>query len=273
VSRKGAPPEVEPWRIALPHPQGVSGATSAWLFEGTLQELAAALRSRRLAPRSVDLLRVVREVLQRFEGLAAEDLDLASEALPAAAAVIELKVRLLLPSRAGPREEEGSEVPDDTLAAVAILQELETAIAALRQRREERRFRLLASAPTPAYPRPRRPLGIPLARLTEIASRLRPSGYFEVVRDRLNVAMAIRRLLARLRPGRRERLEAFGEDASWASRTIYFAGALELVRDGRAKLYQAEVFGPIEVEGIDGRGDERGTLSTSEGAAAHEARG
>lgn len=250
MNRKGATAEVEPWRIALPHPQGVVGAASPWIFEGTLHELAAALRSRRLAPLAVDLLRVVREVLLRFEALAVDDLELASEALPAAAAVIELKARLLLPTPASLLDEEAEGAEVDTLAAVLLLQELETAILELRQRREERRYHLLASAPTPSYPRQRRPLGIPLARLTEIASRLRPSGYFELERDRLNVALAIRRLLARLHPGKRERLETFGDGSGWGSRTIYFAGALELVRDGRAKLYQMEDFGPIEVEGV-----------------------
>lgn len=239
-----------PWRITLPQPAGASEAAPGPLFEGTLHELALALRHRRLQPRAVDLLVVVREVLRRFELLAADDLDLASEALPAAAAVIELKARLLLPSP--PAEDEADlegEERADALAAIALLQELEGAIEALRQRREARRYHLLATAPTPNYPRRPRPLGIPLARLTEIAARLRPTGYFELVRDRLSVAVAIRRILARLRPGVREPLATLAEEPGWESRAIYFAGALELVRDGRARMHQVEDFGPIEIEG------------------------
>jgi segregation and condensation protein A len=243
-----------PWRIVLPQPAGSAEAPGEPLFEGTLPELAHALRNRRLAPRSVDLLVVVREVLRRFEALAADDLDLASESLPMAAAVVELKARLLLPQRGGgvAEEELENEERGEALAAIALLQELEAAIEALRQRREERRYHLPASAPSPTYPRRPRPLGIPLARLTEIAARLRPTGYFELVRDRLSVALAIRRILARLRPGVREPLEGLVEEPGWGSRTIYFAGALELVRDGRAHLHQGEDFGPIEVEGAGG---------------------
>ena len=72
---------------------GAGGAASELVFEGTLQELAHALRTHRLAPAEVDLLRVVRVVLARFDAFATRDLDLATEALPAAATVIELKDR------------------------------------------------------------------------------------------------------------------------------------------------------------------------------------
>lgn len=213
-------------------------------------ELAAGLRSRRIAPRTIDVLRVVREVLARFEALARDDLELASEALPAAASVIELKARLLLPSPPSlPAEEDEEDARRDALAAVALLEELEGAIETLRQRREERRHQLPASAPTPNYPRRPRPLGIPLARLADIATRLQPSSYFEIVRDRFSMVSAIRQLLARLRPGVRQPLSAFSDEGSWATRTIFFAGALELVRDGRASLHQGADFAPIEVEG------------------------
>ena len=244
-----------PIRLRLPPagPQAAGAAAPAAAdpdFEGTLGELAHALRTRRLAPAQVDLVFVVREVLARFEALASRDLDLATEALPAAATVVELKARLLLPRP--PREADGDDeelARADALAAVAALEALEQAIVELRERRERRRHLLPARASAPSYPRRPRPLGVPLARLTELAARLRPGPYFELVRDRLTVTAAIGRILASLRPGQRRRFEELLDDADWSTRTVYFAGALELVRDGRCELHQERAFGPLEVEG------------------------
>jgi segregation and condensation protein A len=234
-------------------------------FEGTLAELAQALRSRRLTPGQVDLLLVVREVLARFQAFAARDLDRATEALPPAATVVELKARLLLPRPPRPAEEEDEAARADALAAVAALEALEDAIAELRARRERRRHLLPARAPAPPYARSVRPLGIALDRLTELAARLRPGPYFELVRERLTVSAAIGRILDRLRPGQRSRFDELVEDATWATRTVYFAGALELVREGRCRLHQPEAFGPIEVEGAHARRAAAGAASARAG--------
>lgn len=259
-----------PLRLALPRrPRGgdrrgappVASADAApeLVFEGTLTELAHALRTQRLRPAEVDLLRVVRVVLARFDAFAARDLDLATDALPAAATVIELKARLLLPRPPRPPDEDAETAEREAaLAAVAALEALEDAIVELRARRERRRHLLPARATAPAFPRRPRPLGIAPARLAELAARLRPGGYFEIARDRLTVSAAIERIAAWLRPGRRRPLREALPDEDWGTRTVYFAGALELVRDGRCRLWQERAFGPIEVEGRDG--DARGPV-------------
>ena len=235
---------------------GAGGAASELVFEGTLQELAHALRTQRLAPAEVDLLRVVRVVLARFDAFATRDLDLATEALPAAATVIELKARLLLPRPPrSPEEVDETAEREAALAAVAALEALEDAIVELRERRERRRHLWPARASAPAFPRRPRPLGIAPARLAELAARLRPGPYFELARDRLTVSAAIARIAAWLRPRRRGRLDELLPDDAWATRTVYFAGALELVRDGRCRLWQEAAFAPIEVEGRAAVGD------------------
>ncbi len=242
-----------PIRLRLPRPRRGRFAElpsdPAPAFEGTLSELAHALRTHKLAPAQVDLLFVVREVLARFDAFAARDLDLATEALPAAATVIELKTRLLLPRPPRPSDDDEDQARADALAAVAALEALESAIVELRERRERRRHLLPARASAPSYPRSPRPLGVPLARLAELAARLRPGPYFELVRDRLTVTAAIARILAFLRPGHRRPFDELLEDTNWSTRTVFFAAALELVRDGSCELHQREAFGPLEVEG------------------------
>jgi segregation and condensation protein A len=125
-------------------------------FEGTLGELAHALRRGTVAPSSIDLLTLVHSYLEHFESLAASNLELASVALPNVAQVIELKLRLLLPRPPRVAEEEEEEELEEALDAVAMLEELEDAIDFLRQRRDQRRIVLPARTPRPEYPRPSR---------------------------------------------------------------------------------------------------------------------
>ena len=74
-----------------------------------------------------------------FEREADVDLDRASVALPQLAQVIELKLRLLLPRPPKTDEDAGGEEDaDEALEAIALLSELEDAIAFLRRRRAER---------------------------------------------------------------------------------------------------------------------------------------
>ncbi len=217
-------------------------------FRGSLGELATALRSHDLPPERLDLYRLVREYLTYFDVLAATDLELATEALPRVAQVIELKVRLLLPR--APREtvEEGEGELDDALGAVALLEELEDAIAFLRRRRDERRLVLRARAPRPDYPRPERPVRARAHDLARMAGRYRVGGYFELAVERFTLAGAMRRMLAALRRrGRGPLFELAGAD-DWPARTVCFAALLELVRQGRVRARQDAVFGPIEVE-------------------------
>lgn len=218
-------------------------------FQGTLGELAYALRGGALRTRDIDLYRLVRDYLAHFDRLADRDLGLASEALPRVAQVIELKTRLLLPRPPREEEEDAEELElDEALEAVALLEELEEAIDFLRVRREERKIVLPARAPRPPYPRPERPLRIGVQRLAEMASRYRSSSYFELAVDRLTMASAMKRLLAGLRRLRRGLLRDLAEAGDWATRAVYFAGMLELVKEGSVRAEQEAPYAPIEVE-------------------------
>lgn len=221
-------------------------------FRGSLAELATALRRGRLAPTGLDLLRLVGAFLAYFERHAEGDLDLASEALPAVAQVIELKLRLLLPRPPRVEDEAPEEVHDEALEAVETLARLEHAIAFLRERRELRRHLVAARPPQMRYPRRSRPLQVALVQLAALAARYRQSGYFEFTRERLSVPEAMRRILERLGPLRRAELDGLAAPADWATRTVFFAGLLELVRQRRVHASQSAPFEPILVERVDG---------------------
>ncbi len=216
-------------------------------FQGTLGELAYALRTHELAPRRIDLYQLVRSYLLYFERYAAADLELATEALPRLAHVIELKTRLLLPKPPRATADDEEEVVAATLEAVALLEELEDAILFLRRRREERRFVVPASASAPEYPRRERPSRVTPAELARLAGRYRVGGYFEFAIEHLTLAGMARFVLRALRSVKSAQLWELLGARDWSTRTIGLAAVLELVREGRVSAHQDEPFGPITV--------------------------
>ncbi len=258
MSRAVAPLRAADAGVAMVSVGGLDDAADALFvvdqdgFRGSLAELATALRRGRLAPGALDLLTLVGAFLAYFERHAERDLDLASEALPAVAQVIELKLRLLLPRPPRGDDEELEEIRDEAVAAVETLARLEHAIAFLRERRERRRHLVAARPPQMRYPRRSRPLQLALGQLAALAARYRQSGYFELARELLSVPEAMRRILASLGSRRRADLDVLAAPADWATRTVFFAGLLELVRERRVQASQSAPFEPILVERVDG---------------------
>ncbi len=222
-------------------------------FSGSIGELAHGLRSRSLLPTDVDLYRLVKGYLAYFERVSRSDLELATEALPRVAQVVELKLRLLLPRPAPATPEEAEEVAlEDALEAVALLEELEHAIDFLRRRRHERRLVVPARAPRPPYARPPRPNKVSKDDLARLAGRYRLGGYFEIALAGATVATAAAELLERLKRAVRGLLFPLLGAEDWPSRTLAFAAMLELVKEGRVTAAQDGPYGPIEVAYLDG---------------------
>lgn len=237
-------------------------------FSGTLGELAHALRSQALDPSQIDLYQLVRAYLVYFEEYAATDLDIATEALPRLAQVIELKVRLLLPRPPREAEEDEEELVEETLAAVALLEELEEAIFFLKRRREERRLILPARTPRPTYPRAARPVNSTPNDLARLAGRYRIGGYFELAIERLSLASVSRALLGALRRLKRGTLGLLLGSREWPVRTVGLAALMELMREGRVTASQDEPFGEIEVRLV--RADRSADGAWDEGTAPDE---
>lgn len=212
-------------------------------FEGSLAELAQALRSGALAPKEVALSQLVHDYLAYYRTLGA--LEPATEALPLLARVIELKALLLLPQ---PPPEESAEADiGKTLEAVALLAELEAAVAFLRRRRDQRRLVIPAAAPRPDYPRPTRAVTVGAGQLAELAARRLPTGYFELARERLSVTAAMQELLVHLKALGSALFSRLLTRRDWAFVAVAFAGLLELIRQGKVRASQTQAYGEITV--------------------------
>jgi segregation and condensation protein A len=239
------------------------------VFEGTLLELAAQLRAGKLRPIQVPLLKLTRDVLERFHALRGElelsqgdvdatfrtsSLDLASEALPHLAGVIELKTRLLLPRQPNVSEEGEANIDadlEDVLEGVEALAKLEGAIQFLRDRRRERSLLLVAQVPPIKLPRKFKPLSRSLGELVKAAQRhVREVNIFDLTLDRMTMPMA----LERLRDFGKRLKKFFFHDVptqSWGERTVLFGAMLEAMRSGDLEASQPEQYGAIEIRKID----------------------
>ena len=160
-------------------------------YHGDLSGLTRALRSGALAPRELSLLALVRDALGWFEREAERDLDLASAALPQLAQVVELKLRLLLPRppRGGEDDEDEELDAEDALAAVALLEELEDAIAFLRRRRFERSVVVPARTPMRAPASPRKSLRLS-RRMITVAPSMKTGIEKSTIPRRVTVSVA-----------------------------------------------------------------------------------
>jgi segregation and condensation protein A len=217
-------------------------------FSGSLTELAHALHTRNVTPQQINVLELVQKYLVYFRQFADENLDLASEALPMVARIIELKVRFLLPRPPKSEEEIEEAILKETLEAVVLLEELENAIEFLRQRRLERRIVLPASMPRPDYPRAERPIKIGLLRLAEMASRYNFANYFEMAIERITMATGMKRLMQGLRNFGRGKFSELVDSDDWEIVTVTFSGMLELFKEGKLRATQEEPYAPIEIE-------------------------
>lgn len=232
------------------------------IFEGSLAELASALRAGRVLASEVPLLTLTREVLAWVQDLTGESAaafaDHHPDLLPTLANVIALKARLLLP------QPEPEALPDDfvdelleeVVEGVEALAELDFLVAFLATRREERAG-LLPARPVPLElprrERRRNPQGS-LARLVKAAqSAVRQVEVPLLARDRLTLADALRALRAF---GKRLKTFTFrGIPAQdWGEQTTYFAALLEGVKEGNFSVQQAEAYGEIQVQShlVDG---------------------
>ena len=218
-------------------------------FYGTLNQLAAALRSGQLPPQDVPLLTLTRELLGRIATRSFTPEEHA-EVLPALAGVIALKAQLLLPRPevVGSPESDWDEL-DDILEGVEALAELDALVSLLSQRRTERAGLIAARPLDLGLPRRARPAAgqAGLAKLVGAARKaVRDIPVPLLSRERLTLADALRALSAF---GQRLRTFTFLSVPvnDWGERATYFSALLEGVKDGTFGVEQPQAFADIQV--------------------------
>lgn len=231
MNRSGPPTGDLPFQVDLP------------AFTGTLGELAHALRTGRVPPGELGLSSLVTRYLVFYRGVAERDLEGATETLPTLARLVELKLWLLLPTPPKTAEAELETVLETVLA----LEAFEEAIGFLRERREERRYLVSATAPRPNLPRRPRPLAGKLDRLAELATRRRVTHYFELAVERLTLGGVMTRLRERLGYLGRGTLQTLMDARDWPTLTVAFSAMLELVKEGEVNAVQRSAH-EIELE-------------------------
>jgi segregation and condensation protein A len=225
-------------------------------FEGTLPELAAALRSEHILPSAVPLLELTRAVLLRYSQVKAvlppdDALELASEALPHLSGVIELKARLLLPKPPRQMLEDDADTADasleDVLEGVQALAQLEGAISFLKEQRASQSLVMLPSVPEIRLPRKSKPVSSGLGLLLEAARRrIRAIEFLDLAFERLTMPLA----LARIRNFGQAVKNFFFHQVpaeDWGERTVLFSALLEGVRDGTFEAVQEVAYADIDV--------------------------
>ena len=225
-------------------------------FQGSLTDLAGALRAGRLLPAEVPLLALTRDVLAWAQAVTGHDAAFAEshpDLLPALANVIALKARLLLPQPEPDAEPDDFAPPDDLddfAGSVEALAELDALVGFLSARRREREGLIPARAfplDLPRRERKRNPQGS-LAKLVKAAqSAVRQVDVPLLARERLTLADALKALRAF---GTRLKTFTFrGIPAQdWGEQTTYFAALLEGVKEGHFSVEQADAYGDIQVQ-------------------------
>ena len=221
-------------------------------FCGTLNQLAAALRSGQVEPQDVPLLVLTRDLLGRIAGERLTPQEHA-EVLPALAGVIALKAQLLLPKPAAARpvDDHGEDGGGDWEVAqgVEALAELGALVSLLLQRRTERAGLIAARPLDLGLLRRARPAAgqAGLARLVGAARKaVRDVQVPLLSRERLTLADALRALSAF---GQHLRTFTFFSVPvnGWGERATYFSALLEGVKAGTFGVEQAQAFADIEV--------------------------
>ena len=228
-------------------------------FQGSLADLAAALRAGELIPGEVPLLALTQAVLNQLQSgpgwIQGEVSGPPAELLPPLAAVIALKTRLLLPTPQSndPAPEDDLQADwDEMTSGLEALAELEQAVQFLSGRRAARQGLIPAPVPRPGLdlPRQQRPRrqGQNLSRLLEAArAAVREVDVPLLARERLSLRGALNALVAF---GKRLRHFTFGGITAqdWGERTTYFAALLEGLKTGDLQAEQSEPFGEIRIE-------------------------
>lgn len=223
-------------------------------YEGPLDLLLQLISRAKIDIRDIFISEITEQYLASLEDISSLDMDAASEFLAMAATLLEIKSRALLPKP--PKLEEGEESPEEALIrrlaeyaalrqGVESLQGFEQAAARMFEKLPEE-----IPLPPPVFELPNltmegllEALRRVMARAAEAPAKDAPPR--ELPRDRLSVQACMFSIASKLRKGACKFEALFEGEPDKNEIVTVFVALLELLRLGRLRIRQTEVFGDI----------------------------
>lgn len=225
-------------------------------FEGPLDLLLTLIGRAKIDIKDIFVSEITEQYLSYMDGLDELDMDSASEFLAMAATLLEIKSRAMLP-RPQPAAE-GEETPEEELIRrleeYRAIKEACTRMKALEETARELLTKLPEEYPLP--PQTYELTGLSLEGLAQafrnVLERVardeeRPGVERRIRRDDFSVAACAYRILKRLRRGPVAFFDLFPPRATRSEVISVFLALLELVRLGRASVYQQQLFSDIVI--------------------------
>jgi segregation and condensation protein A len=263
AGRRSAPPTEEGLETDVPLSPGDAFRVALPNFEGPLDLLLHLIKEHRLDIFDIPLALVTEKYLEHLEHMREINLDIAGEFLVMAATLAHLKSRMLLP-----RQDAAEQAAD----AVAELQQEDTGdprAELVRRLLEYQKYKDAAEqlarqdildrdvfprrVPVEAVPIPEEEVGLQefsvlklVEALDRVLERLAPKLQHEVVREKVSLTEAIRRLAERLKTQSPCTFESlFDEHRTRQELVITFLAILEMVKRRLIKVHQEEPLGDI----------------------------
>ncbi|MBK7061010.1 MAG: segregation/condensation protein A [Rubrivivax sp.] len=220
-------------------------------FEGPLDLLLYLIRRQNFNILDIPLASVTRQYLDYVEQIRKHNLELASEYLLMAAMLIEIKSRMLLPSKKSADGDEPEDPRADLMRRLVEYEQIKLAAARLDALPLLGRDFLRAQVTVEQTLEPRLPEVDPddlRQAWAEILQRARLNQHHLISREQLSVREHMSIVLRRLQ-GRRfvEFHELFDTTRGMPVLVVTFIAMLELSRESLIELTQAEAFAPIYV--------------------------
>lgn len=223
-------------------------------FEGPLDLLLHLISRAKIDIRDIFVSQITEQYLASMEDISSLDMDAASEFLAMAATLLEVKSRALLPKP--PKVEEGEESPEEALIrrlneyaalkqGVDQMQEFEKAASRMFEKLPEE-----IPLPPPVFELPNLTLEGLMEALRRVMARVveqpeREEPVREIKREKISVQACMFRVAAKLRSGPVRFEELFSDAPTKDEIVTHFMAILELLKLGRLRIRQTEVFGEI----------------------------
>jgi segregation and condensation protein A len=263
-----------PEAIVVPSLQNPEGPIRLPIFEGPLDLLLHLIRQHKLDIYDIPIAEVAQQYVAYLRLMESLNVDLAGEFLVMAATLMEIKSRLLLPKPPPPEGEEGEEGVDPRQELIDRLleyQRFKEAAEVLREMEEERkrcfpRGGVVEYEPGPAIKIDPESAAVSLLlALRRLLEETEERGDTPPLlrRDRMTLRLKMKEVWAVLQSAPDGLIfeGLFRHGGTRDEIIATFLALLELLRNGRIRVVQREPLGPILVQPVFPRNEERGAKS------------